>query len=784
VITGAGAYNGTWTITAVPTPRSFEFTHTSAGLAPAGGGTVTYSSPFQVRIGGNDSAVIGGSSQAYSNANIQNAINAIPGFAGTVAVTGAANTGFTVTYGGASAGTDVANVQLVNLSCGGCFSRVDEVNHGGGNDSFTVTYSGVTSVPIVNGVNYTLAGIAAAITPILPAGGTATVFAFGATNAGTALNNQGFTVQFGGTLATTNVPLMLSITNPSPGLTGFFGETDKGGAVDNKGGTITPTGNTWAAVTPSPDYTIPLRTPFVLTGSAVDAEGDALLYSWEQNDRGGTATTLLSTNKASGPLFAMFPKSGQISLADSLLYDSPGQNHLTDSPTRVFPDLQQILDNNTNADTGSCPTAPIAPPVPQAITECYAEFLPTSAYVGFSGGGFNNSSPLSLHFRLTARDGRGGVNAADTTLLLASAAGPFLVTSSPASWAAGSTQTVTWDVASTNVAPVSTDNVKISLSTDGGHTYPWLLAASTPNDGSQAVVVPNTATKTARIKVEAVGNIFFDVSNADFPVTLPGIVGLDSIGLSGLNPFVDSYDSAAGTYPSNRSEHASVFSNGPIALGSASILGDVRSATSSVTLGGGGLVTGSVRAGTAITSQGTIRGSRTPNSPSPTLNPPSVASCSPYSGPVGLSGQFSYNAATGDLTLSGQKTATLAAGTYCFRNVALSGGSSLNVSGPVTIVLNGVLSVAGGSHLNAAGQIPGNLRISSSFAGVNGVSLGGSTVHAGIFAPRTNVVATGGAQLYGAVLGKTLNTSGISTSLHQDLQLTEVWAEYFQPASV
>ena len=49
--------------------------------------------------------MIGGSSQLYSNANIQTAINAIPGFAGTVTVSGAASTGFTVTYGGASAGS-------------------------------------------------------------------------------------------------------------------------------------------------------------------------------------------------------------------------------------------------------------------------------------------------------------------------------------------------------------------------------------------------------------------------------------------------------------------------------------------------------------------------------------------------------------------------------------------------------------------------------------------------------------------------------------------------------
>ena len=47
-------------------------------------------------------------------------------------------------------------------------------------------------------------------------------------------------------------------------------------------------------------------------------------------------------------------------------------------------------------------------------------------------------------------------------------------------------------------------------------------------------------------------------------------------------------------------------------------------------LGGGGLITGNVRAGTTITNAGTIQGTKTPNSPSPTLNPSPVAACSPY----------------------------------------------------------------------------------------------------------------------------------------------------------
>jgi hypothetical protein len=518
VVAGAGVagYNGTYTITSVPSARSFTYTNPTAGLANSGGGSTTYSSPFQVRIGGNDSAVVGGSSQAYTAANLQAAINAIPGFAGTVTVSGLASTGFTLTYGGASAGLDLANAEIVNLSCGGCYASVEETNHGGANDSFRLNYDGNVSALITNGTNYTAAGVLAALTPLLPAGATATVAGF----AGGGFNNTGFQVTFGGTLATTNVPVTLALQDFTGAASGFVGETDKGGAVDNKGGIITPTGNAWPAVTAPAPVTIPIRTPFALTGQATDPDGDPMTVIWEQNDRGGGAgSALLLSTKADGPLFAMFPKSGIISETDTLLYHSPGQNHIGSDPTRVFPDLQQILDNNTNAETGSCPTGPIAPPVPIPLRECYAEFLPNASYVGSAAAG--NASPARLNFRFTARDGKGGVNAADTTLTLAPGAGPFLVTSpnTAVSYLGNSTQTVTWDPANTQNAPVSTANVKISLSTDGGYTYPVVLAASTPNDGSEDVTLPNAGTSAARIKIEAVGNIFFDLSNANFQIS-------------------------------------------------------------------------------------------------------------------------------------------------------------------------------------------------------------------------------------------------------------------------
>ena len=432
------------------------------------------------------------------------------------------------------------SIELVNLSCGGCFASVEETNHGGAVDSFTINYGGADSTPITSGVNYTSIGIKTAIEAIpgWPAGATVTIANFGG---GGAPSSNGFQVTFGGSLAATNVPDLLSLTNLSAGASGFFGETDKGGAVDNKGGTITLTGDAIPAVTVPAGFTIPLRTPFALTGSATDADDDPIIYAWEQNDRGGSAgTSLLSNTKTNGPLFAMFPKSGQISLSDSLQYDSPGQNHLTTNPTRVFPDLQQILDNNTNAETGACPAGPIAPLALQGITECYSEFLPTIDYVGFTGF---NASPLSLHFRLTARDGKGGTSSADTTLLLASGAGPFLVTSPNAAevWKGGSTQTVTWNVANTDIAPVSAANVKISLSTDGGYTYPTVLAASTPNDGSELVTLPNVSTTQARVKIEAVDNIFFDLSNTNFAIQAVPVVS-NSLGEGG-SQFVQYSDS-------------------------------------------------------------------------------------------------------------------------------------------------------------------------------------------------------------------------------------------------
>jgi hypothetical protein len=265
-------------------------------------------------------------------------------------------------------------------------------------------------------------------------------------------------------------------------------------------------------VTAPANKSIPVRTPFTLTGSATDSDGHSLVYLWEQNNTATTGTSLIAASKLTGALFRVFGKYANVTNASSILYNSPGENLATGDPSRTFPDMTQVLAGQTNAATGSCPASSATAALPDGPTlECHSEFLPTASY-----------TPTTMTFRLTARDqaaNGGGTHFADTTLTLVKTAGPFLATSQATnvSYAGGSTQSVTWNVAGTNIATLAT-NVKISLSTDGGLTFPHVLAASTPNDGTESVTIPNVGTTAARIKIEAVDNYFFDVNDASFTI--------------------------------------------------------------------------------------------------------------------------------------------------------------------------------------------------------------------------------------------------------------------------
>jgi subtilisin-like proprotein convertase family protein len=220
-----------------------------------------------------------------------------------------------------------------------------------------------------------------------------------------------------------------------------------------------------------PNYTIPISTSFVLTAIASDPDNDSLSYCWEEYDLETTSTEPPTANDVDGPLFRSLTP--------------------TVSPDRYFPKIADIVNNTTTT----------------------WEVLP--------------SVSRTMNYRMTVRDYHniaGCTDEDDVVVTSTSTSGPFVVTSQnvATSWAEGSSQTITWNVANTTASPVSCANVDIRLSTDGGYTYPTALSLGEPNDGSATITVPPGTTNTARVMVRGSNNIFFDINNVNISI-IPGV---------------------------------------------------------------------------------------------------------------------------------------------------------------------------------------------------------------------------------------------------------------------
>ena len=122
-------------------------------------------------------------------------------------------------------------------------------------------------------------------------------------------------------------------------------------------------------------------------------------------------------------------------------------------------------------------------------------------------------------------------------ITVSASAGPFAITTSNTidTFLVGTTKTIAWNVNNTNAAPVNCSLVRILLSTDNGQSFPYVLVDSTANDGSESILVPNVLSTTARIKIEAIGNIFFDINNSAIKILAPLGPGFNLSGFTSNN---------------------------------------------------------------------------------------------------------------------------------------------------------------------------------------------------------------------------------------------------------
>ena len=222
---------------------------------------------------------------------------------------------------------------------------------------------------------------------------------------------------------------------------------------------------------PVNDRTIPLNTPFALAGSATDLEsGTMLTYQWDQMDVGTpTDPVTYGTDLGDNPLFR------------SYIPQNTGSRDFPALGTQV----QSLYDD--------------------------AEVVPCQA--------------RHLDFRLTVRDGDGGQAIEDVRINVSGDAGPFQVTSQALDetiLASNGAFMVNWDVANTDIAPVSCPDVAIELlafddSSYTNHTV-HTLVANTPNNGSVAIAPTADSLQSparGRLRVRCLSNYFYALSQGN-----------------------------------------------------------------------------------------------------------------------------------------------------------------------------------------------------------------------------------------------------------------------------
>ncbi len=238
--------------------------------------------------------------------------------------------------------------------------------------------------------------------------------------------------------------------------------------INGSGNCVVPLANNNAApvITAIPNYTIPKGTPFVMEAIANDADGDVLTYCWEQYNNQSSTQPPVATATVGPNYRSLLPSA---------------------SPKRFFPKLSDVLNG--------------------VLTTTW-EVTPTVA--------------RTMLMRVMVRDNElingGQTKSLASTITVNGVAGPFSVTSqnTQALWVAGTNETITWNVAGTDANGVNAATVTIYLSTDAGLTFPTILLANTPNNGSATITVPNLLSQTCRLMVKGDNNVFYAVNSSNF----------------------------------------------------------------------------------------------------------------------------------------------------------------------------------------------------------------------------------------------------------------------------
>ncbi|REC60728.1 propanediol utilization protein [Chryseobacterium pennae] len=223
--------------------------------------------------------------------------------------------------------------------------------------------------------------------------------------------------------------------------------------------------NTAPVILPLPSYSIPKGTAYYLEASATDA--DPIKYTWEQYD------SVDAFHSVSGDIGWGYNAQG--ALTRSYFGTTSGR--------RYFPSLPIVMSGKLTDKTK----------------------WESVSYI-----------PRLLHYAVTVRD-------ENTTPMLVSAEtsvdvkedGPFTFKglSDATIFYNNAVNTIAWDVVNTNNAPYNVANVKIEYTTDLVNGSSWTeLVASTPNTGSYTTQMPSGVTGPIKLKISAIGNIFYAVS--------------------------------------------------------------------------------------------------------------------------------------------------------------------------------------------------------------------------------------------------------------------------------